>query len=80
MVTREEVVQRLEYVAQEIVELKAALEEGWAKLPVKDPTQAFLEKCGGWEDTRSPDDIIADMYATRTLSHSGAALFGEEGS
>jgi hypothetical protein len=22
---------------------------------------AYLEKCGGWEDTRSPEEIIADI-------------------
>lgn len=42
---------------------------------VKTPTQKFLEKCGGWEDTRSPDEIIAEIYASRTISERGAHLF-----
>lgn len=79
MMTREDVVQRLEHVAQEIVELQAVFETSWPETPVTDPTQVFLEKCEGWGDTRSPEEIIADMYATRTISHSGATLFDEEG-
>ena len=63
--TREEIVRRLEGVARELVELKAALEEDRNETSAKDPTQAFLEKCGGWEDTRRPEEIIADIYATR---------------
>ena len=34
----------------------------------EDPTQVFLEKCGGWEDTRRPEEIIAEIYASRTTS------------
>ena len=41
------------------------------------PTQRFLEKCGGWQDTRSPEEIIADIYASRTTSERGAHLFQE---
>ena len=77
MITREEAIRRLEEVTREIVELKEALEEGWAEAPTKDPTQAFLEKCEGWEDTRSPEEIVADIYAARTASNRGATLFNE---
>jgi hypothetical protein len=56
-------------VTREIVELKEGLEEGWAETPAKDPTQVFLEKCGGWEDTRSPEEIVADIYAARPASN-----------
>jgi len=77
MITREEAIRRLENVTREIIELKEALEEGWAEAPAKDPTQAFLEKCGGWEDTRSPEEIIANIYAARTASNRGATIFNE---
>ncbi len=43
----------------------------------KTPTQMFLEKCGGWEDTRKPDEIIAEVYASRTKSERGVQLFQE---
>ena len=37
----------------------------------KSPTQIFLEKCGGWEDTRDTEEIIAEIYASRTMSERG---------
>ena len=78
MLTREEALRRLEAVANELVALRAALAEGWAEMPVADPTQVFLAKCGGWEDTRSPAEIIAEIYAARTMSQHGVALFPEK--
>jgi hypothetical protein len=42
------------------------------------PTQAFLAKCGGWEDTRSPEEIIAEIYAARTVSQRAESLGPEE--
>ena len=77
MITREEALRRLDAVANELAALRAALAEGWAEMP-EDATQTFLAKCGGWEDTRSPEEIIADIYAARTVSHRGATLFPEE--
>ena len=41
------------------------------------PTQVFLDNCGGWEDTRSPEEIITDIYASRTNSDRGTQLFEE---
>jgi hypothetical protein len=43
----------------------------------KDPTEVFLEKCGGWEDTRTPEEIIAEIYTSRTTSERGVQLFQE---
>jgi hypothetical protein len=40
-------------------------------------TEIFLEKCGGWEDTRGPEEIIADIYDSRTSSDRGPKLFQE---
>lgn len=34
-------------------------------------TQLFLDKCGGWKDTQSPADIVAEIYASRTSSERG---------
>ncbi len=43
----------------------------------KTPTQQFLEKCGGWQDDRSPDEIVAEIYDARTSSDRGAQAFQE---
>jgi len=77
MITREEALRRLDAVANELAALRAALAEGWPEMS-EDATQTFLAKCGGWEDARSPEEIIADIYAARTVSHRGATLFPEE--
>jgi hypothetical protein len=49
------------------------------ELPVfsKDPTEVFLEKCGGWGDVRTPEEIIAEIYRSRTTSQRGVELFQE---
>ncbi len=44
----------------------------------KTPTQMFLEKCGGWKDKRNPDEIIAEIYSSRTKSERGVQLFQED--
>jgi hypothetical protein len=75
MITREEALRRLDALANEIVALRADLADGWIETSAEDATEAFLAKCSGWEDTRSPEEIIADIYATRTVSDRGANLF-----
>ena len=80
MITREEALRRLEAVANEIAALRADLAEGWIETPDADATAVFLAKCGGWEDTRSPEEIIADIYAARTVSDRGADLFSQQNS
>ncbi len=80
MITREEAIQRLENVTREIIELKKALEGGWEDETTITPTQAFLKKCEGWEDTRTPEEIIADIYAARTVSDRGTTAFEEKSS
>ncbi len=75
MITRQQAIERLEDVARELACLKTALEEGWSDEAREEATQAFLEKCGGWEDSRSVDEIIADVYGARTGSDRGAAIF-----
>jgi hypothetical protein len=78
MITREEALRRLDAVAHELVALRAALAEGWAETPCENPTQVFLTKCEGWEDTRSPEEIIAEIYTARTVSHRAESLGPEE--
>jgi len=78
MITREEALRRLDAVAHELVALRAALAEGWTETPVANPTQAFLAQCGGWEDTRSPEEISAEIDAARTVSHRAESLGSEE--
>ncbi len=43
-------------------------------------TQRFLKKCGGWEDTRNTEEIIAEIYTLRTTSERGSQLFQEDAS
>lgn len=38
------------------------------KVQTNNPPVAFLETFGTWEDTRSAEEIIDDIYASRTLS------------
>ena len=78
MMTREEALRRLEAVANELAALRAAPAEGWTETLGEDPTQAFLAKCGGWEDARSPEEIIAEIYAARTVSQRGTSLLPQE--
>lgn len=42
---------------------------------LKSPTQLFLDKCNGWEDTRCPADIITEIYTSRTSSERGKQIF-----
>jgi hypothetical protein len=78
MISREEALRRLDAVAHELVALRAALAEGWTETPIENATQAFLAKCGGWEDTRGPEEIITEIYAARTVSHRAGSLGPEE--
>ena len=75
--TREDVIRRLEQMEQEIADLKTVLMEEWIEDTSSDPTQIFLAKCSGWEDKRTPEEIIAEIYASRTSSQRGATLFEE---
>ena len=74
MITRTEAIKRLEEISREIAELTMALQEGLAD---GDPTAAFLEKCGGWEDDRSADEIIAEINAARTATNRAANIFDD---
>lgn len=38
-------------------------------------TQIFLDKCQGWEDSRSPEEIITEIYTLRTSSDRKVQLF-----
>ncbi len=54
---------------------KEALAGEWAEAPAADPAQIFLATCGREEDTCSPETIVADIYAARTVSNRGAPRF-----
>ena len=68
MLSREEAVQRLQRIERELAELRRELGAQPPRADSRSPTEAFLEKCGGWEDTRSPEEVIAEIYASRTAS------------
>ena len=78
MFTRHDVIRRLEDIEKEIKALKEAFQEEWEEEPALDATRLFLEKCRGWEDSRSTDEIIAEIYQSRTTSDRGANLFGSK--
>ena len=77
MLTRHEAIKRLEDIEQEIRALKKAFQEEWKEEPIPGATQLFLDKCGGWEDNRSTEEIIAEIYQSRTVSDRGVDLFQE---
>jgi hypothetical protein len=79
MLTREEAIRRLSNIEREAAELRSEIERGWFEATGKTATEVFLEKCGGWEDDRTPEEIIADIYSSRTSSDRGADLFSGEG-
>ncbi len=37
-------------------------------------TQEFLELCGTWEDERSPEEIVREIYESRTSGDKGILL------
>ena len=41
---------------------------------VDDKTRDLLELCGSWEDNRSVEEIIKEIYDSRTTSQKGADL------
>ncbi len=75
MFTRDEAVKRLEDIEKEIQDLRKILQEEWGESASSDDTQQFLDKCGGWEDERPVDALIAEIYQARTASDRGAGLF-----
>lgn len=77
MLTREDAILRLDQITREIIELKQAFEQSWDDGSVTDSTQVFLDKCGGWEDNRNPEEIIEGIYASRTSSNRGENLFNQ---
>jgi hypothetical protein len=66
------------FLEDEPVETKDKMRTEELSVTPKDPTEIFLEKCGGWEDTRSPEEIIAEIYTARTISERGSQLFQEQ--
>jgi len=78
MLTLEETLQRLEKIENELATLRRALRDGVAHSTPSDRTSAFLEKCGGWEDTRTPEEIIADIRASRVNTRREPCFSDEE--
>ena len=78
MLTMNETIKRLEHIEKEIDDLKNALLEASQEISTRDATRIFLDKCGGWEDTRTPEEIITEIYSSRTTSCRAGDLFEEE--
>jgi len=58
--------------------LKKLQGEESGKQTGNDATRRFLDKCGGWQDDRSAEEIITDIYNARTTSDRGAGIFGKD--
>ena len=65
------------FLEDEPIETKDNVRTQDFSVPPRDPTEIFLEKCGGWEDTRSSEEIIAEIYTARTTSERGSHMFQE---
>ncbi len=76
MISQEELLERLERLGQEIQELKEKVIIGIISEKV-DETELFLRKCSGWQDSRSPDEVIAEIYAARSTGLRGSRAFNE---
>ena len=74
MISKRLMVERLEHLEQEIADLKKAVQE-MSEPSGSDATRIFLSKCGGWQDERTPEAIIQEIYESRTTSERGAGLF-----
>jgi hypothetical protein len=72
--SHEEVLRRLEAVLQEIAILRREIQETWSSDEERRRTTEFLRKCQGWEDDRAPEEVIAEIHASRTSSDRGKVL------
>ncbi len=52
-------------IKQEIANLRG---ESLPRKSAKTPPQEFLDTFGSWEDSRTAEEIIEDIYASRTFS------------
>ncbi|MDA0836798.1 MAG: hypothetical protein O2857_03350 [Planctomycetota bacterium] len=75
--THTDAIRKLEYLEKEISSLRSALATGLTGPKDDKTTIAFLDKCGGWEDSRGTEEIIADIYSTRLNSERGENVFGD---
>lgn len=68
------VLDRLEEIEQEIRRLRTEVEKTLTT-DGEDETELFLRKCSGWQDAaRTPDELIAKIYASRSSSLRGTEL------
>ncbi|WP_238360535.1 hypothetical protein [Iningainema tapete] len=68
MVTAKEQIKKLgiteadQLIANEII-MSSEAEQKYHQL------EAFMEKFGDWEDERTPEEIVKDIYESRTISN-----------
>ncbi|NMG22054.1 ribbon-helix-helix domain-containing protein [Brasilonema bromeliae] len=43
-------------------------------IPTEHPLETFMESFGAWEDERTPEEIIKEIYDSRTISKSEYSL------
>jgi len=53
-----------------IIQIMQRLLSQWHILPPTPDTEAFFATFGTWEDDRTADDIIQDIYQSRTTHQS----------
>lgn len=66
-----EVVQKV--IRQELFNLKHPQVEP-EKSPAEHPLETFIEEFGAWEDERTTEEIIKDIYESRITSSSKSTL------
>lgn len=57
------ILQRLDEIERELQELRAEVEKTLI-VDGDDETELFLRKCRGWQDERTPDELIARISAS----------------
>lgn len=74
MFAKERMMEKLSSLEREIAELKQTVQM-LSEVSDQERTLEFLQKCGGWQDTRTPEEIIQDIYQSRTATDRGAGTF-----
>ena len=63
-----------ENLVQEVLDFVGYLRTKYDKNGEEDRRQALLATFGSWKDDRTPEEIIQDIYATRTISEGEPGL------
>ena len=57
-------------IVRQVIKQEIGNLRGEALQATKAPPQEFLDTFDSWQDSRTAEEIIEDIYASRTFSHS----------